>query len=365
MASFLTASLLTLFKLSYFGTTTFMISYWIYKFQVKDEDVSLVEFKLLEDTEYNELPIVSMCIENPFLSDELKQINPNINESLYNAYLHGELVDKKLTDIDYNNVTINVFDHLLKWGVQWRNGSVTWNITNTVNIHITFNGFYEDVFWKCFGMKANDEYYRDVKYIEVYFKRHKLLEGSMRISHNFVLYKHYPNQLLLGSLDEGAWFFKNRTKGQPAFHELIIGETQILEKRNKAKDPCMTDGKYYDDFVLKKHIKQNECQAPYHMVHKDVPVCTTKAQMTAYKYEFSKLKGKYTPHPCRRVANIAWVTNIHEAYWVDDRYSLVVQIIYPDQLKIITQSKAVDIHTFIGNIGGYIGLFLGKTYNQR
>ena len=80
MASFFTDSLLTLFKLSCFGTTTFMISYWIYKFQVKDEDVSLVEFKLLEKTEYNELPIVSMCIENPFLSDELKQINPNINE---------------------------------------------------------------------------------------------------------------------------------------------------------------------------------------------------------------------------------------------------------------------------------------------
>ena len=39
---------------------------------------------------------------------------------------------------------------------------------------------------------------------------------------------------------------------------------------------------------------------------------------------------------------------------------LQVTIGYPEQVKIITQSQAVDVHTIIGNIGGYIGLFLGK-----
>ena len=29
-------------------------------------------------------------------------------------------------------------------------------------------------------------------------------------------------------------------------------------------------------------------------------------------------------------------------------------------VRIITQSKEVDIHSLIGNIGGYLGLFLGK-----
>ena len=33
---------------------------------------------------------------------------------------------------------------------------------------------------------------------------------------------------------------------------------------------------------------------------------------------------------------------------------------FPGQIKLITQSQAVDINSFIGNIGGYIGLFLGK-----
>ena len=32
---------------------------------------------------------------------------------------------------------------------------------------------------------------------------------------------------------------------------------------------------------------------------------------------------------------------------------------YPEQVKVITQSQAVDGHSLVGNIGGYIGLFLG------
>ena len=36
---------------------------------------------------------------------------------------------------------------------------------------------------------------------------------------------------------------------------------------------------------------------------------------------------------------------------------------YPKEVKIITQSKEVDFHALIGNIGGYLGLFLGKKFD--
>ena len=34
---------------------------------------------------------------------------------------------------------------------------------------------------------------------------------------------------------------------------------------------------------------------------------------------------------------------------------------YPEEIKYITKSKAVDIHSLIGNCGGYLGLFLGTS----
>ena len=36
-----------------------------------------------------------------------------------------------------------------------------------------------------------------------------------------------------------------------------------------------------------------------------------------------------------------------------------LNIQYPRRAKIVTQSPAVDTNALIGNIGGYIGLFLG------
>ena len=46
---------------------------------------------------------------------------------------------------------------------------------------------------------------------------------------------------------------------------------------------------------------------------------------------------------------------------VDSDWSL--SIFYPEEVKIITQSKDVDVHSLIGNIGGYLGLFLGTSFN--
>ena len=38
---------------------------------------------------------------------------------------------------------------------------------------------------------------------------------------------------------------------------------------------------------------------------------------------------------------------------------------YPNEVKIVTQSRAVTFDALIGNIGGYIGLFLGNiSYNK-
>ena len=42
----------------------------------------------------------------------------------------------------------------------------------------------------------------------------------------------------------------------------------------------------------------------------------------------------------------------------------IVTIAYPQEIKVITQSRAVDGNALIGNIGGYIGLFLGSIYSQ-
>ena len=46
-----------------------------------------------------------------------------------------------------------------------------------------------------------------------------------------------------------------------------------------------------------------------------------------------------------------------EKHWSEEAFNVAVT--YPEYAKVIEQSKDVDIHALIGNIGGYVGLFLG------
>ena len=71
----------------------------------------------------------------------------------------------------------------------------------------------------------------------------------------------------------------------------------------------------------------------------------------------------FEPIPCQEIPNIAYKhtvvgTNASEFSKFPVR-EFPIFISFPDQIKVISQSQAIDIHALIGNIGGYIGLFLG------
>lgn len=348
----------TLFKALCLVTTIYMLIFWCYKFVIEDEDLCLVDYTTVEQTEDNELPVVSMCIKNPFLDINLLQINPNINSSLYLRYLKGEIVDQRLADIDYSNVTIDLSNYAFKSYTRFRNGTRKWNASNIHNIHVTFNGFFVNSFYKCFGLKIEDQYYRDVKVVNYRLKQHELLDGSRRSSHKLGLFIHYPNQFLLSK--EPAWFSVNKPSNISNRHTITIRGAEILVRRNKAKRKCMLDGKYYDDLLLKKHIEDQTCRAPYHMEYKQVPICNTKEKIRASIYDMSNLKDNNILTPCRSLTKTDAQPREIDREYLGYAYRLMVK--YPDQLKIIKQSKSVDMHSFIGNIGGYIGLFLGKVY---
>ena len=67
---------------------------------------------------------------------------------------------------------------------------------------------------------------------------------------------------------------------------------------------------------------------------------------------------KYYPFSCQRLSKVAYEIAKNDWGFGDGLWGF--GLIYPEHIRIITQSKEVDIHSLIGNIGGYIGLFLGN-----
>ena len=67
---------------------------------------------------------------------------------------------------------------------------------------------------------------------------------------------------------------------------------------------------------------------------------------------------------CQRISKTEIDVNQIPSQYSKDLRTWSITIDYPEEIKIITQSKEVDVHSLIGNIGGYLGLFLGKLILQ-
>ena len=189
-----------------------MVGYWMYKFVVEDEDVCLVDYKQVEETKDAEVPMVSLCFENPFWDEKLNEILPGLNYTSYVKYLKGEAFDNTLHSINYEEVSFNLSNYLLKTTFRWSNGS---NIENAnmskiiqKNIYVTFAGFWHGIFAKCFGLELNQPYKRDVRQITNVFRQNQFLDGSKwSAGHSFGVIFHYPNQQLL--FNQGFQWFKS------------------------------------------------------------------------------------------------------------------------------------------------------------
>ena len=135
---------------------------------------------------------------------------------------------------------------------------------------------------------------------------------------------------------------------------IIMSSIEVVKRRNKMSDPCVEDWMHYDDLVLNRHISSVECESPYQ--RQNGKLCRTKREMKNSQYEVDVAKAKYLPPPCQEITDVKYKTN--KLLNLPDR-APIISVIYPNLMKLISQNQSVNIHALIGNIGGYIGLFLG------
>ena len=85
------------------------------KGHIKDEDISVVEYKLVKDLTPIFQPEFTICFENPLIEEKLNDINSNISSEGYLQYLNGDMPgDVTYESIDYDNVTIQLSGSFLK-----------------------------------------------------------------------------------------------------------------------------------------------------------------------------------------------------------------------------------------------------------
>ena len=351
-----------LFKLLCTVCVLCMVAYWFYKFEFDDRDIGVVDYISFQDDPRIKYPVASFCFRFPFSQKKVTLIDSGLNITNDFGYLKGEFDEHRFQNIEYSSLTLNLDDYLSYHWVTLRNGTdvVDSNIV-TFSHKVNFNGFSEwGYFYKCFELTWDIAPPGIVRETFVVYNRSELLQDSWIESNGFIdLYIHYPGQFLLAPNDVTYLKLDATTRS----NEIIFEDVEILRSRNSKKRRCtIYNDKYsFDDMVREKHILENGCILPYFRPFKNFPKCETREKIESSAFEYQNVRTKYYPMSCHRLSKISYRTEHRDDNFLGgEEGDLVIGIVYPQYFRSIELTKEVDVHSLIGNVGGYVGLFLGN-----
>ena len=346
---------------------SFIVGYWFFKYQIEDKDVAVVDYLSLEEVTDVEFPVPTICFRNPFVEKKLKENNSEINSEAYLDYLRGKGLGIPSADIDYGKVSLNLSDYFMKATEVWLNDSDT-DLKSSLAFqhnHI-FSGFdTKGQFMKCFTVLTDLISNRYIQRLHLDYNMSDLLNDWNSSSEwNFeVEFKiHYPGQFFLGEDpdygEDGGYMLDEYSA-----YEFNIKELEIIKRRSKKGKQCSKEPFTYDLTILNHYMESQGCRYPYLGWNFSLPLCNLSDKTPISRMTYGRAKAlsssKTSPclKPCHRISKIRY--EFARYRW--STFNIFMK--YPEEIKVITQSKEVDIHSLIGNIGGYIGLFLGKFPN--
>ena len=341
----------------------FMVGYWFFKYQIEDKDVAIVDYLSLEEVTDVEFPVPTICFRNPFVERKLKENYSGINSGMYLDYLSGNGIGNSFNDIDYENISLNLNDYFMSATETWLNDTDT-DVKSSLTFqhkHV-FSGFdMKGQFMKCFTVLFDLSNNRHIQRLHLQYNMKDLFNDwniSSKLNSGLEFKIHYPGQFFLGEdpdYGEDGYMLDDYDA-----YEFIIKELEIIKRRSNKLKQCSKDPFTYDLTILNHYMNTQGCRYPYLGWNFSLPLCnlSNKTQTSKLTYGKAKVltlsKTSHCSKPCHRISKIRYDFGRYKLT------SFTIFMKYPEEIKVITQSKEVDIHSLIGNVGGYIGLFLGK-----
>ena len=118
--------------------------------------------------------------------------------------------------------------------------------------------------------------------------------------------------------------------------------------------------------MVENHVKSIGCRTPFQKVDIDVPICSTMEDMQLAQYSISleNFDDNPYPRPCNSMENIkfSYEDNARKEFHTGIvRFSPLKPT---DHFKEIEQTKAIPFLDLVGNVGGFIGIFIGHSVLQ-
>ena len=362
-----------------------------------NESSSLITFETFQRTEKDTYPSVSICTwtyvaENMLGIYDRKKLNETYNVHdpwEYIKFLEGDIWEERMLGIKYDDVTIDIRDRIETIEVYGMNYQVLYmwvrnkNETNTIEygsdsrsmppqispMRISYRGPYG----KCVSLDLSAEKMPQIEGQLISFVHIKF--SNIRIDDVMLQYViNYPGQIFRGFVlnTEFAWNLRITTgyvRGKLFFVDIM----EVFRKRNTFQKPCKQNWKDDDETIMRDVIKRANCRPPHWNVSVEYPFCDSKERMkkvyipnSPFKIASPTVLESFVP-PCDGLLSATLNTvkvrrNLFSSLTgiSNESNSATVGYHFLNQhYKEVKYTRAFDIESLIGNVGGYIGLFLG------
>ena len=282
-------------------TTIILVSYWVYEYTLNN-DLCIVDYKKYYETESDEFPVLSICLKNHISEEKLRLQNPDIDIESYIKFLGGNEFKKEFTEIDYENVTIDMSKYIRESRVYWRNGTREKSTQRRV-LRIS-HAFYQQrrgELYQCYELETPKM--KEMKIMVFDINNAGLPPRNVSQNYEMKTYLHYPNHLITSEQNvKYTWPIRDSNDGY--LSRYIIKSVETIRRRNKRRRPCM-EWDNYDDSILTNHIKNVGCRAPYQKPVDGYEVCSTKDSMK--NASLLHIKNDHVLHPpCKSMSKILY-----------------------------------------------------------
>ena len=196
-----------------------------------------------------------------------------------------------------------------------------------------------------------------------------LLENNMYKDTEMQIFIHHPSQLIR-SLAMASFTSSFHDYQRSKLLSFKLSQTTLIRKRYDYRIPCSSTIEDYDRYLMNVVINKTSCIPPYWKEDiLDIPEfeeCTTQEQLqTVYKYitEWENMMAQNS-HPCIDMYNIVgW--NWLDVEGTKKSDEIQIKFYYQEQYyQELEYLPDFDLETFISNIGGFVGIFLGYSMMQ-